>query len=792
MNKGSEINQLKTQNTLNSVVANSTNGDSLNPSRRASSQSRNSSHSSILVDHSLSITRKVSNKRVSLPAEIILNTNSAPPVPVLSIPQAQSHVSISANKSIDKLSKDTETDDSAPSNSKKKLSKADSSVIGSSLNLSTDFLGKLLKTQQHCLKVITSTQIYLFFRELTISTKAQIYFLTIVHVFDLIIIVVLGTFIAKDLTLPSIGYYNLIHAILSSLGKISFTTGLAVTHLICKEYVARSFIKSSKGVPLLLIAARSTKFNPSEGRTIRKLFFVSLILLEVVIWAFILKIQWIPVDTELGEFGCIPATYTSKPILLNNVPGFLAGDASLATIYNYGLPLQDGLIGGWAAWPLSAPSTSFQVEGRGVVYAYAVTCGDLRLTTSASILNQNETGISFRLLRSEHWTDVYNAFVEVTFPPNTHNWASYSNQSVQQRCVLKYIMGSGTIKFTFVSDEWEMVTGGQMDSIQLQGTIITQNMAQQYFFDDVANSMGSIMQYANIVDWFIEAFIDCMNSTKYQPTQAGVISSLFQWGQNGGVYDLNKTWQGISGAIGSMSHYILMQYNGSTSATCLYYGTQGSGKIDVPSAFSQSLLGITYACFAIEIMQLLRWALTSGGDPLTDLVCIVLNSPLLILHHFRETVTSMIPDIKNNDHSTRSINNHLLKIMVRFGEDKRTRGESVGTLIISEPKKIVAMNERRIYATMSSSDRDRTKRLACQNLIKKVPCLTYEVNDGKEDDYYSLVTSKLCDCFYRPGVAIIKQSEIGDKMYFLLNGKVKISVNGQDVGNLTDGSFFGG
>ncbi|KAJ3021327.1 UNVERIFIED_CONTAM: hypothetical protein HDU68_009690 [Siphonaria sp. JEL0065] len=507
---------------------------------------------------------------------------------------------------------------------------------------------------------------------------------------------------ASFLKLPSIGYYNLIHAVLGSLGKVGFVTGTGATCLIAKEYVASSLVKKGKGVSLATVAVPPSNFNPPEGATLRLLFVGSLFVVEGAMWYLILLMQWTPVSTELGIFDCIPATYPTRPTLLKNVPGFLQGDTSLGVLYNYGLPLQDGLIGGWAAWPLAAPSRKFDVERNGLIYAYSVTCGDLEVATPKSNNDiKHPHRIEFQLEQSELWTDRFYAVVKARFPAGHHSWRAHENEDVYQKCVVDYVMGEGHIKFTFVADEWEMVTGGQMDEIVLSGNqlLTKRDPGSVRFFDDVVQYVGSTTKHIETVDWFKEAFTDCMNETWYDPTQQGGLVNMFQWGAGyeESHYDLNQTWQGVAGAMGAMSHYILMQYNGSAVADCRYSGVQESGIIDIPDHVSAIMLVAVIVCFVTQSMQLLRWALTSGGGPKTDRVALVLNSPLLLLFHLRHSITSIIPDIKSGDHSTRSIRKHMKGIFVRLGEDKRTRGEAVGNLIIATPKNVVAMNDKREY-----------------------------------------------------------------------------------------------
>ncbi|KAJ3134107.1 hypothetical protein HK100_003807 [Physocladia obscura] len=567
--------------------------------------------------------------------------------------------------------------------------------FGSSMNISTDFLGRILNLYESYKQRVVGTAVYQYVYACVMSTRVQIYLLTVIHTADLLFVVIL------------VGYYNLIHEVLGLLGKVGMATGFVSSQLMAKEYTAKNLIRKGKGITLDKVAVQATAFSPEEGSSLRQLFLTSLFLVEGAMWFLILNMKWTPVSTELGVFPCIPATYPSTPILLSDLSGFLEGDASLSVIYNYGLPLADGLIGGWAAWPLSAPSSKFAVDGIGIVYAYSIACGDL----TAAENQTNIPGIQVNLLESQLWTDLYYAEVQILLPAGLHNWDEAAGQVVSQKCVMQYVTGEGDIAFTFFADEWLMVTGGQMNSITLNGgdlsdsIVVTQNMAeQQYFFDDVTPYMGPATKHAStIMTWFSQVFTACTNKTSFPPTQSGSVASLFQWGHSTTnaftqeIYDVNSTWEGLAGAVGSMSHYLMMQYNGSASTNCSYSGIQQAGVLNIPNAVGTTVLSTVLVSFVLQTMQLILWALTSGGSAATDRVVRILDSPLLLLFYMRRAVTPLVVDVKSGDHSTRAIRAHMGKISVRLGEAKVTRGEPIGTLIISDPRNVLAMSEKREY-----------------------------------------------------------------------------------------------
>ena len=80
--------------------------------------------------------------------------------------------------------------------------------------------------------------------------------------------------------------------------------------------------------------------------------------------------KWNEVNSLVGSYECIPAYY---PIDYNlTIPGRLnyklSGEVGPSIITNYAIPIHDGLIGGWAAYPLDFPPgvKTFQLSRKGL------------------------------------------------------------------------------------------------------------------------------------------------------------------------------------------------------------------------------------------------------------------------------------------------------------------------------------------------------------------------------------------------------------------------------------------
>ncbi|KAJ3071871.1 hypothetical protein HDU98_004677 [Podochytrium sp. JEL0797] len=350
-------------------------------------------------------------------------------------------------------------------------------------------------------------------------------------------------------------------------------SGYILTQLIGKDYVANSLINNDKGVELSSFALDAKLFVPKDGRQLRHLYLASMWLLEAALWVLLLQVKWEGIVTDMGVFPCIPATYLNERDLFH-MKDFVEGSASLATIYNYGLPLSDGLVGGFAAWPLAAPGFQFNVQGDGPVYAFKIVCSDSIPVGASPPIGPRDV-LSSQILSSMVDASTLTATFSLRIPAHDHNMANFIDRDLVQTCNMTYVITTGLVKFTFVADEWQMVTGGKMQEIEMSNQlVVSQEMSPKLSFEQfmIGLTPGTNVQDVIIMTGFYDA-LSCLNLTSFSPTQAGKISQLFKWAQNlEGQYDVSQMWQGLAGAIGAISHFQLNQYDGSKTDNCIYSG----------------------------------------------------------------------------------------------------------------------------------------------------------------------------------------------------------------------------
>ncbi|KAJ3239784.1 Potassium voltage-gated channel sub H member 7 [Chytriomyces hyalinus] len=79
----------------------------------------------------------------------------------------------------------------------------------------------------------------------------------------------------------------------------------------------------------------------------------------------------------------------------------------------------------------------------------------------------------------------------------------------------------------------------------------------------------------------------------------------------------------------------------------------------------------------------------------------------------------------------------------------------------------------------------------CKQLISKVPFLNREMGDGRDHVFLGRLATSLTAAYFIPGDSIVTAGDIGTEMFFIVKGTVRVLVNGNVVGQMSDGAFFG-
>ncbi|KAI8619764.1 cyclic nucleotide-binding-like protein [Chytriomyces sp. MP71] len=99
--------------------------------------------------------------------------------------------------------------------------------------------------------------------------------------------------------------------------------------------------------------------------------------------------------------------------------------------------------------------------------------------------------------------------------------------------------------------------------------------------------------------------------------------------------------------------------------------------------------------------------------------------------------------------------------------------------------------EESLLADMNESLREEVSSHNTRRLIEKVVFLRRCEGDGRDDIFFNKMSTVLHARYYIPGDYVTKQGDSGNDMFFILSGKVNVSVNGVKVVSLYDEAYFG-
>lgn len=177
---------------------------------------------------------------------------------------------------------------------------------------------------------------------------------------------------------------------------------------------------------------------------------------------------------------CIPPTYNSSRISIP-ASSFSQGAVNQATIYSYGIPLADGIIGGWGGWPLVTPNTEFSIKHSGIVYLLSVDCSEVYPATQAYTATRTWT---------QNFKQIGNAVLGtlVIYTPQNSIILDYDQVSSQfgymQECTVITQFFPGIVESSFHVDQWAGLNFYKLLSITASNLTVSSGTANQYMYSD--------------------------------------------------------------------------------------------------------------------------------------------------------------------------------------------------------------------------------------------------------------------------------------------------------------------
>ncbi|KAJ3343079.1 hypothetical protein HDU83_005825 [Entophlyctis luteolus] len=495
--------------------------------------------------------------------------------------------------------------------------------------------------------------------------------------------------------LESISFYNLIHASMAIQGKCVIFVGFILSQAVAKGFAADDLVYV--GIPLSELVVQTGKLNPPQGKQLRQLYQLSVLAIELSLWFTAYYMEWTTVDSDLGTYGCNVPTYNGNWTFTPDVVQFLQGDTEFSEIHSYGLPLVSGLVGGAPSFPNFAPSSSFSVEGDGLVFAINVDCAAPLPYNGAPTTNFT----SYVDLNDEqNWVEYFNSAVILRLPAGSHVITQWADLDIVQKCNLQVVCGTGSLSWKFISDEWDSMFPYSINKITIGGHEMVAYMQPQLDFNTVVNLLGnSTADKARVTEWIQEAIERIFGHKAIQSSRRNFYADLLVWGTEvqTGKYNPAMTYRAVASAAAAAAHLVMNQIDANEFGQCRYVGAAGHGAISSPAWTQITVLALIGLSAFLEAFLVCSWLLLSGGGAGIDRAGEVMDNPLRLLYYMRSTAGKLVTKMRRADVGHVSLVKHFKNVIVKLGESKETRGTEIGTLKLDEPKLVVKIAKNRKY-----------------------------------------------------------------------------------------------
>ncbi|KAJ3346322.1 hypothetical protein HDU83_003172 [Entophlyctis luteolus] len=434
---------------------------------------------------------------------------------------------------------------------------------------------------------------------------------------------------------------------------------------------------------------------------------------EITLVASSIFFSWNAIQSKLMTGMCVPPVYENATLPEGiDISNYVQGDIDFAQVYNYGLPLADGLVGGWPGWPLVDPMDSFQISGSGPVFVLQVLCDNgipnpdsdpgIYTTTSLEIISSDNRGAMMQLTLEFPAQSVYDDVAD-----------DVANYTLVQKCTLVLGVGSGQMSFTFVADQWQMITNGQIVSVKSQKNEFSASYPTSInsYSTDAHTGFAKYPDTFKVLPIIMESITLLFGNNSFSPSQGASFCNLLSEGTwPDGYYHTSSTYRGVSVGIGAAVHFALMQYSSTTEpVSCDYYGLVGAGILTIPQiAIYLSASCSAMACL-VKCFEIMWWfmAQTSLDYESYRRARRALRHPMRFAIDAAEMLATGMEAGERGDDicdatTTRAIE-ELGNSRIMYGEDIVTREMKVGHLRIAEYGKVKSILPGKKYGTYKPS-----------------------------------------------------------------------------------------
>ena len=266
---------------------------------------------------------------------------------------------------------------------------------------------------------------------------------------------------------------------------------------------------------------------------------------------------------------------------------------------------------------------------------------------------------------------------------------------------MRMSVNKAQVDFSFVTDEWHMVTGGQIVELTIFNTTLMRHYSSDITFDALMSSGSSNADNLcnNLLQWMAGGLNQLSQWGNFTSTQGSTFANIMQWATlPDGNYHTSLTWRGVSAMAGAVAHYILMQYDGTALGMCEYQAQVGAGAIEGLQEARITYTVVVTVAMLLIVFEVLWWLATTLRTEHVNLAAKSLRSPLKVLYDIRESAANLIPEMGMCNANSRDLRLKLQDINVKYGESAKTLANPIGHLMIGSKAEVLAVRKDRVFA----------------------------------------------------------------------------------------------
>ncbi|KAJ1553079.1 hypothetical protein HK405_009018, partial [Cladochytrium tenue] len=180
--------------------------------------------------------------------------------------------------------------------------------------------------------------------------------------------------LSLTIVMPGIWVYNFVQLYVILLVAVSLVAARKISYHVRVSMTASDLLRGTARMGELADFWVNGKLSP--GHTTALASGVVEHLAEILVIGCSILYSWEARESPLMEGNCIPPNYAGASLPEGiSIPDYMQGSVTLAEVYNFGLPLADGLVAGWAAAAVDLLDFTMSVDLDTVFYSISLSVG---------------------------------------------------------------------------------------------------------------------------------------------------------------------------------------------------------------------------------------------------------------------------------------------------------------------------------------------------------------------------------------------------------------------------------